>query len=416
MSTTATNDSMSSQTHARPWLTRDRIALYGAIVLAIDLGYAGIKIWGAYVLNLPNFLAPGWDFSVFWSASWLAIHSGAASAYDVSLTERIVGPLQHLMHREMPTPWVYPPTFLLAVWPLALLPFYASYAAFLALGVAFSGFVFRRILPAMRGLWLPALAFPALWIALLSGQNSLFTLGLAAAGLVLLERRPWAAGVCIGLLAIKPQLAIVFPVALLFGRAWRALAAAAITAATFCMLAGVLLGFDTFSRFLDVLPQFGQFTARLAGNWPTGGMPTWFAVARHFGLSPAGAYLTQAAFAVPALALVAYLSLTRSRPELRAAAVGVASLLSQSYLLGYDLVWLALPIAFLTLDGRRHGWLRGDRAVLVATWLAPLGFFLSARLQLGLCMPLVMMAVLMIIFRRARMAGLPVRRAGGTLA
>jgi hypothetical protein len=405
MSTSITNRSPTIRSSARHWVTRERVAQYSAIVLAIDLGYLTIRILGAYVFHLPNFVAPGWDFSVFWSASYLTLHQGAASAYDVSLIEQLVGPLQNLMQRTVPTPWVYPPTFLLAVRPLALLPFYTAYCAFLTLGVAFSGFMCARILKPSPSVWLPALAFPALWIALLSGQNSLFTLGLAAASLTLLNTRPWVAGVCIGLLAIKPQLGIAFPIALLFGREWRALTAAAVTAVAFCVTAGVLLGFDTFSRFLAVLPQFGQLTADLAGHWPNGGMPTFFAIARHIGLRPTTAYLVQAAVAVAALALVAHLFVIRSRHELRVAAVAAATLLSQPYMLGYDLVWLVLPIAFLIVDGRRHGWLKGDIEVLVVTWLAPLGFF-AASMNLGLGVPPVIAAVMVIIFRRSRMTDL----------
>jgi hypothetical protein len=63
----------------------------------------------------------------------------------------------------------------------------------------------------------PAFAFQGTWIAILAGQNSFLTLGLAGMGLALLDRRPWLAGMCIGLIAIKPQFGIVFPVVLVAG-------------------------------------------------------------------------------------------------------------------------------------------------------------------------------------------------------
>lgn len=383
------------------WLTRERVVLYSTIMLLFEVLYFAVILWGVYELDIPDAAAPGWDFSVFWGASWLTNHSGAASAYDVSLIENLVKPLQHVAHTPFPTPWVYPPTFLLAVRALSLLPFAVSYVIFFGLGVVLSGYVFARTFKPVGVFWVAALAFPPVWLAALAGQNSLYTVGLAMAALALLKRSPWTAGICIGLLAIKPQLAIVFPVALLLGREWRALTAAAVTASLFCLVAGVSLGFDTFTRFFTAVLPFGQLIANHAGEWPYG-MPTGFAIARHFGLSPASAYLTQAAFAVPAIALVVYLFVIPSRYEVRAAAIATATMLSQTYLLNYDLVWLALPIAFLTTDGVRHGWLKGDQLVLVTAWVAPVVFFFPPNVHFGLCMPLVMVAIMAIIFRRSR--------------
>ncbi|MEN3967599.1 glycosyltransferase family 87 protein, partial [Mammaliicoccus sciuri] len=76
--------------------------------------------------------------------------------------------------------------------------------------------------------WLiPALAFPGVWVTLVTGQNSLFTAAAAGAALVLLRRSPVAAGACIAMLCIKPQLGILFPLYLLCERQWRTLASAA---------------------------------------------------------------------------------------------------------------------------------------------------------------------------------------------
>lgn len=388
------------------WLTRQRIALYSACILLMELAYLAIRIDGAYVRKIPDFFALGWDFAVFWTASLVTLHGAASNAYDVALTEPIVSALEHAAHRSFPAPWVYPPTFLLAVKWLALLPFAWSYMLFTVLGMVFSGFTWNRILAAPSlSSWLPVLAFPALWITLLSGQNSLFTFGLAAAALVLLDKKPALAGVCIGLLAIKPQLGIVFPLVLLVGRRWRAFSAALITVGVFCAAAGFVLGFETFSKFIAAVPQFSKLTVDV--NW-AGGMPTWFGIARHFGASPIAAYLTHAVMAAPSLALAAFLFAIPSRATLRAAVVAPATLLCQPYLRGYDFVWLALPIAFLILDARRHGWLKGERAVLVTVWLAPLVFFFPTNLQPALWLPPIMAILAGIIFRRARMVTHPI--------
>ena len=378
------------------WLTRERVVLVcSALVLSLDLTALGSRIWAAYVSKLPA-TALGYDFTVFWSASYVTMHSGALSAYDPSVIEHVVLSLLHRPPTEFGTPWVYPPTFLLLVWPFSLWPFLASYLAFVVIGIAFAGFVCSRILmQKLTGVfWLPALAFPSVWIAVMAGQNSFFTLGVAGLGLTLLDRRPWLAGVCIGLLAIKPQFGIVFPLVLLLGRQWRVIAAATITVAALCLAAGIAFGFDTFGEFFDSLSLFGHFIVERSAHWP-GGIASAFGAARSLGLSPAQGYLIHAAFAVPAVLLAAYLSAIKARLALRAAAIGLATIVAQPYLLGYDLVWLALPILFLMVDGRRHGWLRWDVPVLVAAWLAPLIFSL-----MGPPVVIVFLALMVMLIRR----------------
>ena len=59
-------------------------------------------------------------------------------------------------------------------------------------------------------------------------------------------------------------------------------------------------------------------------------------------------------------------------PMLNGAVLVTGGLLVPPYLFDYDLVLLAIPIAILAWDGVQRGWLRHEREVLVAAWLAPL--------------------------------------------
>ena len=58
--------------------------------------------------------------------------------------------------------------------------------------------------------------------------------------------------------------------------------------------------------------------------------------------------------------------------ELRAAILRLATTLITPYLLDYDLVLLALPIAWLVIDGREHGFLPWEKTMLFALWMLPL--------------------------------------------
>ena len=88
----------------------------------------------------------------------------------------------------------------------------------------------RLAMPNGRTLLL-ALATPAVFVNAVGGQNGTWTAALFGGGLGLLDRRPIIAGSLLGLLIYKPQLGILIPIALLAGRRWQALAAAAATGA-----------------------------------------------------------------------------------------------------------------------------------------------------------------------------------------
>src|SRR6266481_6505738 len=88
----------------------------------------------------------------------------------------------------------------------------------------------RQSRPDLGYLWvLLALAFPAVFINLGHGQNGLLTAALLGAALLMLTRQPLLSGTLFGLLAYKPQFALVIPIALLASNQWRAIAAAAAT-------------------------------------------------------------------------------------------------------------------------------------------------------------------------------------------
>lgn len=81
--------------------------------------------------------------------------------------------------------WESPPTALLIVYPLALLPYLWS----LAVGGAVYLTALWRILPRPLTLW-ASLAYPAVLLTIGHSQNALLTTGLLGWGLLLLPRRP----------------------------------------------------------------------------------------------------------------------------------------------------------------------------------------------------------------------------------
>ena len=71
--------------------------------------------------------------------------------------------------------------------------------------------------------------------------------------------------------------------------------------------------------------------------------------------------------------------------ELKAAALALGSLLATPYVLDYDLVVLAVAIAFFARHGLRHGFRDFEISLLAAAWIVPL---LSRGIAGATCIPL----------------------------
>jgi hypothetical protein len=242
-------------------------------------------------------------------------------------------------------------------------------------------------------------AFSGLWMNLCQGQNAFLTAALAAAAILCLRRRPALAGVCIGLLAIKPHLVLLFPVALLAIGAWRAITAAALTATAFMAAGTAVLGTATLEACWSSLGTARHLLETGLLPWPK--MPTIFAFMRLLGAPVAAAYTTHGIVALAAGLAVWRVWRSCSNWFLRGASLMTATFLISPYVFDYDLDWLAFPIAWLVIDGLRHGWLPIEREILVAAWALPLVLAPIARatsFQIG---PFALGALLWIILRRA---------------
>ncbi|ELW9529473.1 DUF2029 domain-containing protein [Burkholderia cenocepacia] len=394
------------------WLTADRIIPYSCIMLMLFA--ALLIIWGVVTdgFTSTSTARPGTDFSVFWTASHLVLQGHAAAAYDTSsfLQAEFAHFGAYLQNR--PLPWLYPPTMLLFVAPVALVPFLPAYLLFSAGSLLCYAFAVSRLsglrahLPVPRAATFVVAAYSAVCLSALFGQNSILTAGLAALALHLLGKRPVLAGVLIGLLAIKPQLAVVFPFVLIATRAWRTFAAAAISATLFAAGGIALSGAAALHGFTQALSTVRDQHFMLASYWFAS--PTPFAALRLAGAPVTAALATQAAIAL--LAIAAAVDVWHRTPDmrLRGAALAVATLLSTPYLWSYELTWLGIALFCLIAHGLEEGWQPGDQAVLVLAWLLPVFEVFNRLMKLPQIGPAVLLAVLFVVVRRtALMSGSP---------
>ena len=374
---------------AAHWLNAERIRVYSLLIVAI---VGAVAAWWI-ARSLPGLVDPhgkpvGYDFITFWSAARLALAGRPEAVFDPSA----IAAVQHaaVPARDALFLWHYPPTFLLLMLPLGLLSYPAALVAFSGATAALWAGLTRALFRAPSA-WLVAAATPAGLVNFVDGQNGFLTAGLAGFALLQLERRPRLAGMLIGLLAIKPHLGVMFPVAFVAGRRWQALVSAAVTATLFTLAGVVVFGLPTTLAFLRDLPSLRDIVDRAGLPW--GQMPSPYVLMLSLRAPALIAALVQAAAALAAAICVWRVWRRDEAPcEARAAVLLTASLLVSPYLFTYDWTWLAVALAFLASQGLREGFGRFERDALFAAWLAPLALmplYWLTGVQLG-CAVLVM--------------------------
>ena len=381
-----------------PWLTRRRLAVYPKLFLLVYVVSAVVWMLRSKGLIDPAGHPIGADFIDPWSASWLTLHGAPSAVYDVAR-------LWTVERTAVSDPAVgfagfhYPPVYLLIILPLALLPYAwslivwttATFAAYLA--------TMWKIDPERDSLWL-AIAFPGALVNLTNGQNGFLTLALLGGALITLEQRPILAGVMFGLMSYKPQYGLLVPIFLIATGRWRSIAAASVTVVILAALSFAMFGGQTWQAFFASI-AFTRHVVLEQGGSGFEKLQSAFAAARLWGFSVATAYASQAAVSLIAAIVAIWIWRRTSNFKLHAAALATSVLLTTPYMMDYDLVILALPIAWLAAEGRRSGFMPWEKSLLAFVWLMPL----FARSLAGHAMvpvaPLAMLLLLADIARRA---------------
>ena len=355
----------------------------------LKLTFAGVLLLAAVAGIVSNTLAVGQgpgrpepaDFNVFHLAGGLVWSGRLGEAYRVATLMRLE---RTLTGSEAVIPWSYPPLFGLLLAPLAALPIWLAQAVFVAATLALFLGVTRRLAgPESWPVWL-ALA-PCIGLNLQSGQNGLLTGGLAgAAALALLGRRPLAAGSAIAALAIKPHLAVMFPVVLVLWRRWLTLLVAGLGAAGLTALSIAVLGRDVFAAFLHSFAEVGRFMA--AGAYPLPRMLSVYAALVSSGVPPAAALAGHGAVAVAVLGGTARIAAATADPRVKLGLAIAVTVFISPYVYDYDGtifgVGLAIlgPVLAARLPVRRYGLLLVGTAVSLCAGLMSTRFGLDRSL------------------------------------
>ena len=351
------------------WLTASRARSYSLILLAVTAiavaGWIGLSDG----LIDRNGKPLGTDFSNVYAAGTLTWQGRPADAYAPALQHEAEKAI--FGGREVPFyGWHYPPFFFAVAIAVAAFPYAWGLSIWLAASFAAYLAAIRAILPGKETL-LIASAFPAVFVNIGHGQNGFLTAALLGGALQLLDRRPWLAGMLIGLLAYKPQFGVLIPIALLAGGRWRSIAAAVATVAVLLALSFATLGGGVWQAFADSM-HFTQTVVLEQGGTGWEKIQSVFSAARMWGATVPAAYAVQFALGLGLAASLAWLWRSDAAFELKAAALATGSLLATPYVLDYDLVVLAVAIACLARHGLARGFRDFEISLLAAVWMVPL--------------------------------------------
>jgi hypothetical protein len=351
-----------------PWLTADRARAYGRIFIVLTL--ACIALWIAFSHGRldPGRQLLGTDFASFWTASKLALEGHPEAVYD---SARHAAEEAMLFQGAKPqyAAFFYPPVYLLYVLPLALLPYLVSLVLWLtATGALFLG-VIRRYLKPEFGL-LAAFAFPALLSNLGHGQNAFLSTALFGLAILSLGSRPILAGTCIGALAFKPHLGILWPVALLATGRFKTFIAAGATALALVLASYLVFGAETWAAFFK-LSALARATLEKGYVAPEK-MASVFAAVRVLGGGVTLGYAAQILIGLLGAASLVHLLRARKASDAHGPAILCATLLATPFLLDYDLVLLAIPLAWLAREGVREGFRPWEKLILAIGFVLPL--------------------------------------------
>ncbi len=357
--------------------------LIGVIGLTLALGYlvvlgdallSGHWLFDAHGQPIAN------DFVDVFAAGRLALGGHAASAYDWGLHRAAeVRALGHDFGNYYG--WHYPPTYFFVAAALAALPFTIAAVTWLAVTLPLYVVTVRAIVGTRAGILL-ALGFPAVVWNTIAGQNGFLTAALIGGTLSLMERYPIAAGVCLGLLGCKPQFGLLFPIALVAGARWRVIAAAAATMIATIALSWLVFGAASWQAFFAWMPTTSHVVLGEGGaGWNR--LQSLFGFVRSHGGGETLAWTVQIGFALALAVALAWLWRSKRPFALKAAALASAALLATPYVYTYDLVALAVPVAFLVRLGLAGGFMPGEGLGLAAAAFLLL-IFPYADTQVGL--------------------------------
>jgi hypothetical protein len=255
---------------------RRNLALAAGAVAAILFAAFDLYQWvQAYASdNFHN------DLTFYYAAAKIGLNHGWQSIYDLRLQQEALDALNSQIRIAELARYISPPPVAWLAVPLTVLPFQIAYFVWSALLLGALGWTWYLAAPGTGRKRLVHMAAAVGWLPVIYGlqlgQPGLFVaLGVAGCYAFLRRDRPFWAGVALGALVLKPQLAFLVPVALLVSGRYRAFWGSVAAIGALAVVAALVVGPEGISTYQQRLtfaagvPVNRELTiAGLVGNVP----------------------------------------------------------------------------------------------------------------------------------------------------
>jgi hypothetical protein len=222
---------------------RRNLAFAAGAVAAILFAVFDVYQWAqAYASdNFHN------DLTFYYAAAQVGLSHGWQSIYDLRLQQEALDALGSRIQIAELARYISPPPVAWLAVPLTLLPFRAAYFVWSALLLGALGWTWYLAAPGAGRVRLIHLAAAIGWLPVIYGlqlgQPGIFVaLGVAGCYALLRGDRPFWAGMALGALVLKPQLAFLVPPALLLSGRYRAFWGSVVAVGALALIAAFAIG------------------------------------------------------------------------------------------------------------------------------------------------------------------------------
>jgi hypothetical protein len=236
----------------------------------------GFDLYAALITYIPQYLVRN-DFRLIYGAAEVALQSGFSHLYDLDAQKAATEAMAHGVYWQ---PFLNPPPLVWLATPFTALRFDVAIWMWTALLAASALLAWYLTAP---GGGLARAAHLALFLGLFPTAFGLMVgqpvalVAAAVAGAWWFAERRWsvASGLALSVIAIKPQLALLVPLCLLFSGHARIFVVWLVATAVMVLAAAAMLGPEGINRYRDVLALASQWepTRRYAIDGPLGTGP-----------------------------------------------------------------------------------------------------------------------------------------------
>lgn len=377
----------------------NRLAIYSCIFFCLYLW-----IFSYYTVvdisNKDKFSSPfGVDFAVYYATGQMVLEGNIEDIYDIQLHHTR---LETILDRDVPfsLPWVYPPTFLLAVLPFS----YFSYNIALIIWIT-STFVLAisavyLLVPNKKNLIFIVFGFPGVLMNLRWGQNSFLNTALLGFGVYFMESNPMVSGLMFGFMTYKPQLAFFILLFLLLSKKWNVIFWSILFSLINIVVTVLVFGYNVWINFINGF--FHSSSLLLTSVWESTAaiQPTLYSALRLFGIKGNVLKISLIIIAILTSAYSIWLWNRADRISIRGAIIVIYIFLISPYYVQYDLMLLSIPLLLISYDLLEYGYQKFEILMLGILWLMPIVNWPIVLLTgVQICPFVLMIVLLMLIYR-----------------